>query len=134
MGMPFAWSLKSALGRGRSDACGPLWPGIHALAVTAVALRVALAYRFDQFDHPDALFQYLEQAHRLVYGYGFIPWEYRFGIRNWLLPGALAGLLAFFRVLGLDQPTLYVPLIKSTFAIISVSVVYASYVAGRNLF
>jgi GPI mannosyltransferase 3 len=111
-----------------------MWPGIHVLAVTAVALRVAAAYRFEQFDHPDALFQYLEQAHRLVYGYGFIPWEYRFGIRNWLLPGALAGLLGFFRLLGLDQPTLYVPLVKSTFAIISVSVVYASYVTGRNLF
>ena len=111
-----------------------MWPGVHALALTAVALRVALAYRFEQFDHPDALFQYLEQAHRLVYGYGFIPWEYRFGIRNWLLPGALAGLLAFFRLLGLNQPTLYVPLIKSTLAIISVSVVYASYVTGRNLF
>jgi GPI mannosyltransferase 3 len=132
--MPLDWSFKSALGRGRYDAFAPVWQGVHVLAVAALAIRVAVACWFDQFDHPDALFQYLEQAHRLVYGYGFIPWEYRFGIRNWLLPGALAGLLAFFRLLGLDQPTVYVPLLKSTFAILSVSVVYASYVTGRNLF
>jgi hypothetical protein len=111
-----------------------MWQGVHVLAVAALALRLAVACWFEQFDHPDALFQYLEQAHRLVYGYGFVPWEYRFGIRNWLLPGALAGLLTFFRLLGLNQPTLYVPLLKSTFAIVSVSVVYASYATGRNLF
>jgi hypothetical protein len=134
MGMPLAWSLKSALGRSRSDAFASMWQGVHTLAIAAVALRVAVACWFEQFDHPDALFQYLEQAHRLVYGYGFVPWEYRFGIRNWLLPGALAGLLAFFRLLGLSQPTLYVPLLKSTFAIVSVSVVYAGYVTGRNVF
>jgi GPI mannosyltransferase 3 len=132
--MPLDLSFKSALGKGRSDASRPMWQGVHVLAAAALALRLAVACRFEQFDHPDALFQYLEQAHRLVYGYGFIPWEYRFGVRNWLLPGALAGLLAFFRFLGLDQPTFYVPLIKSTFAILSVSMVYASYVTGRNLF
>jgi GPI mannosyltransferase 3 len=132
--MPLDLQFKSALGRGRPHACGEMWQGVHVLALAALALRVAGACWFEQFDHPDALFQYLEQAHRLVYGYGFVPWEYRFGVRNWLLPGALAGLLAFFRLLGLNQPTLYVPLLKSTFAIVSVSVVYAGYVTGRNLF
>lgn len=41
--------------------------------------------------HPDEIFQYLEQAHRLVFGYGFVPWEYRDGMRSWLVPVALAG-------------------------------------------
>ncbi len=41
--------------------------------------------------HPDEIFQYLEQAHRLVFGYGFVPWEYREGMRSWLVPIALAG-------------------------------------------
>jgi GPI mannosyltransferase 3 len=132
--MPLNWSFKTALGRGRSDAFGPMWQGVHVLVIAALLLRVAVACWFEQYDHADSLFQYLEQAHRVVYGYGFIPWEYRFGIRNWLLPGTLAGLLAFFRLLGLSEPTVYVPLLKSTFAIVSVSVVYASYVTGRNLF
>src|SRR5262245_20694167 len=125
--MLLAWSFESVLGRGRADARGPMWQGVHLLAIAALALRLVLAWSSEHIGHADELFQYLEQAHRLVYGYGFIPWEFHFGARNWLLPGALAGLLEFLRLLGLDQPAAYVPLIKSTLAILSVSVVYACY-------
>lgn len=34
----------------------------------------------------DELIQYLEQAHRIVFGYGVVPWEFRFFIRSWLIP------------------------------------------------
>ena len=34
--------------------------------------------------HPDEIYQYLEPAHRLLYGYGAITWEWRDGIRSWL--------------------------------------------------
>jgi hypothetical protein len=132
--MPLALSVQSALGNDRLKPYVPIWTGIHVLAIAALALRLAVAWWSERIHHPDELFQYLEQAHRLVYGYGFIPWEYRFGARNWLLPGALAGLLEVLRLLGLDQPTVYVPLIKSTFALLSVSLVYACYAIGRNLF
>lgn len=131
--MPLAGSFKSALGR-RSDAHGAMWRGIHVLAAAALVLRLVVACWSERISHPDELFQYLEQAHRLVYGYGFIPWEFRFGVRNWLLPGALAGPLAFLRLLGLDQPAIYVPVIKSTLATLSVSLVYASYMTGRHFF
>lgn len=40
--------------------------------------------------HPDEAFQYLEQAHRLVFGYGTITWEYRYGMRSWLVPLLIA--------------------------------------------
>lgn len=36
--------------------------------------------------HPDELIQYLEQAHRIVFGYGVVPWEFRYFIRSWLIP------------------------------------------------
>ena len=39
---------------------------------------------------PDEVHQSLEQAHRLVFGYGFVPWEYQLGARSWILPGLLA--------------------------------------------
>jgi hypothetical protein len=32
----------------------------------------------------------LEQAHRLVFGYGYIPWEFKDGVRNWLFPWFLS--------------------------------------------
>src|SRR5690349_20737819 len=60
----------------------PAWPLVHCVAVAALVLRLMLAWRSDKISYPDVLFQYLEQAHRLVYGYGIIPWEYRFGTRN----------------------------------------------------
>jgi hypothetical protein len=120
----------------RSDPSSPpyTWPLIHWVAIAALVLRLIVAWRSEKISHPDALFQYLEQAHRVVYGYGFIPWEYRFGTRNWLLPGGLAMLLKILRALGLDCPSAYIPLIKSFVAIISVSVVYANYTIGRHLF
>ena len=39
---------------------------------------------------PDEIFQSVEQAHRFVFGYGLIPWEYREGLRSYIFPGLLA--------------------------------------------
>jgi hypothetical protein len=126
--------LSSARRPEKSGQADKLWPLVHGLAAGALALRLLVAWVSEHINHPDELFQYLEQAHRLVYGYGFIPWEYRFGIRNWLLPGTLAALLGALRAVGLDEPTLYAPMMRSVFAVVSVCVVYASYVIARNLF
>jgi GPI mannosyltransferase 3 len=111
-----------------------IWSKLHSLAAAALALRLAVAWWSVRTSHPDELFQYLEQAHRLVFGYGIVPWEFRFAARNWLLPGTLAVLLEGLRVIGLDKPTLYIPVIKSLFALLSVCLVYASYSIGRNMF
>ncbi len=39
---------------------------------------------------PDEVFQYLEQAHRLVFHQGVVPWEYQVGLRSWVIPLGLA--------------------------------------------
>lgn len=44
------------------------------------------------FIHPDSLFQVLEPAHIMVYGYGLVPWEYEAGVRP-ALPVAAAAIL-----------------------------------------
>ena len=111
-----------------------MWKWLYATAAGALALRLVVAVWSVHIGHPDEVFQYLEQAHRLVYGYGFIPWEYRFGVRSWLLPGTLAGLLEIFRLLHIDSPAAYIPLLNSVFAVVSVSVVFSSYAIGRGLF
>ena len=118
----------------REHAHSHAWPGLHIVAIVAVLLRLAVAWWSVRITYPDELFQYLEQAHRLVYGYGIVPWEFRLAARNWLLPGTLGVLLEVLRAIGLDRPTIYIPLLKSLFALISVSLVYASYSIGRNLF
>ncbi len=65
-------------------------PGILLLALT---LRVIAAFQ-PGFHHPDAIYQYLEPAYRLVTGQGVVTWEWRVGMRSWLLPALLAGPVA----------------------------------------
>lgn len=124
----------SALDDGSWEVRTPPLPMLHVLAGAALVLRLVVAWWSERISHPDEIFEYLEQAHRIVYDYGFVPWEYRFGIRNWLLPGALAALLEALRAIGLDRPTVYIPVLRSIFAVLSVSIVYASFTIGRNLF
>jgi len=56
----------------------------------ALILRLAAIDPFSAH-HPDELYQYLEQANRLITGDGIVPWEYRAGMRSWLVPVLFAG-------------------------------------------
>ena len=64
-----------------------------ALLAFAFALRIGLAVGSPNIFHPDEIFQTLEPAHRLAFGYGAISWEWRLGIRSWVFPTFLAGVL-----------------------------------------
>lgn len=57
-----------------------LMPFVHAAA-------------FPGLVHPDEVFQALEPANRLAFGFGVKAWEWDVGLRNWAVPGMLAGLL-----------------------------------------
>jgi GPI mannosyltransferase 3 len=59
--------------------------GFVAILLVAAALRAWTALTSGPV-HPDEIFQYLEQAHRTVFGNGVVTWEYRYGMRSWLLP------------------------------------------------
>src|SRR5271170_6442930 len=57
---------------------------------TALAIRLFICLTFPNYYAPDEIFQYIEQAHRLVFGQGVVPWEYDVGLRSWLIPLVLA--------------------------------------------
>ena len=76
------------------DRCSPL-PAILVLSAT---LRIAVGLTFPNYIVPDEIYQYLGQAHRLVFGHGYIPWEFRVGLRSWLIPLALAVPMAAARL------------------------------------
>lgn len=59
------------------------------LCAAALALRVALALGSPNLPYPDEAFL-LEQAHRIVWGYGITPVDWRVGMRSWYLPGLIA--------------------------------------------
>jgi len=63
-------------------------------AILGVALlRIFLALENPNIHYPDEIYQTVEQAHRLVFGNGIITWEFREGIRNYLYPLILAGII-----------------------------------------
>ena len=77
-----------------------LLPWALAAGCALFAFAVALVLRGRT--HPDEVFQYLEPAHRAVYGYGEQAWEWREGIRNWFVPGLLTLVLRGLRAVAVD--------------------------------
>jgi len=111
----------------------PSWRALPWVIAVGVGLRIIVSLSSEPITHADEVFQFLEQAHRLVFGYGVIPWEYVYGTRSWLLPGSIAFVLWGFSAVGLDNPSFYVPAIRILACILSGSAIYCVYWIGRRL-
>jgi phosphatidylinositol glycan class B len=107
---------------------GPAWAliGLATLLAAAVILRLVPIIVVPSVNWWDEVFQSTEQAHRLVYGYGLVPWEFQLGARSWLLPGVVAGLIELARLIG-DGPDYYLPLIATVFASLAAATVYCCF-------
>ena len=106
----------------------------HPLALLllfAAALRIVAALT-PGFHHPDAIYQYLEPAHRLLTGDGLTTWEWRVGMRSWLLPTLLAGPMALGRWLGSTQD-LALALPRIAVALASLGIVWAAFSIGLRV-
>lgn len=114
------------------DTRGARWLLLAALAAGA-ALRGWLALSDQGIAWPDEIYQSLEPAHRLVWGRGWVPLEFREGLRTWALPGLVAGILEALRGLGLSRPSLYVPAAKLVFAAVGVLTVWATARLARRM-
>jgi phosphatidylinositol glycan class B len=66
-----------------------LWLTVIAVAAGG-GLRAAGAVLNRGIYWPDEIYETLEPAHWLVFGYGLRPWEYIQGAHSWALPGAIA--------------------------------------------
>jgi hypothetical protein len=105
----------------------------HVLAL-GFAVRVATGLATDSVLHPDEVVQYLEQAHRLVFGPGIIPWEYDYGTRSWVPALFIAAVLETLRRAGFDSPQIYQPAVKIVLSAVSLAIPYSAYRIGRALF
>ncbi len=110
-----------------------MWLALGAVYALAVALRLLRAGLPDDSFYPDDIYQMLEQAHRLVFGYGYQPWEFQVGIRSWLLPGLMGGVLKGLAALGFDRPELYGPAVTGLAILLSLTLIEASRRAARRL-
>jgi hypothetical protein len=102
-----------------------------ALLLFGAALRCWLVFHDDGVHHPDEIYQSLEPAHRLVFGYGLSVWEFTVGARNWAFPGFVALLMKLSSVVGLNDPRHYLLFIRLVFSAISLAAAYGSYRLAR---
>jgi hypothetical protein len=75
----------------------PLW-----IIGLGLALRIYAAVSHLDISHPDEHFQTLEPASHVVYGFGWLSWEWTTGTRSWLIPALYMPLLWVFKLLGFN--------------------------------
>ena len=102
------------------------WRLVATILIAAAVPRVVLAVEDQGIFWPDEIFQSLEQAHRAVFGYGFIPWEFREGARSWLFPGAFAVLWKIAAVMGVRSGAVLVLLAKLSMVAMALVGLYAT--------
>ena len=66
----------------------PPWKLLLPVLALAFATRAAVVLSGDFVLHLDEIMQYLEPAHRLVFGNSVTHWEYFYGARSWLSRGS----------------------------------------------
>ena len=111
---------------------GRPWKLLPLMLTLAFAARAAVALSGDFVVHPDEIMQYLEPAHRLVFGNGVIYWEYFYGARSWLIPGVVAGILGLFDAVGLGDPFWYVGGVELAFCALSLLIPAGMYYSSSS--
>ncbi|MFB6264720.1 MAG: hypothetical protein ABEL76_14015 [Bradymonadaceae bacterium] len=67
--------------------------GAATLLAAGLAVRIAVGVAFPNWYWNDQVYQTLEPAHSWLFGYGQLPWEFREGLRSWILPGLLGAVM-----------------------------------------
>ena len=107
--------------------------GLAVLVASAILLRLQPILVEPSAVWPDEIFQTSEPAHRLVFGSGLVAWEFQLGVRSWILPGVIAGLMELSRIIG-DGPDYYLPVIAVGFAALAAAPVVCCFLWCRPLF
>ena len=101
------------------------------IALLSVGLRLMPVLFLPGLNWDDEIFQATEPAHRLVFGYGIVAWEFQLGMRSWILPGTIAGLMQLSRLIG-DGPAYYLPLIATALALLASAPVLCCFLWARR--
>ena len=115
-----------APGAGLLGADTAWWALTGLVVVLASGLRLLLALGDHSIYWPDEIYQSLEQAHRLAFGTGLIPWEFRDGARNWILPGFIAGIWKVATLLGVSSSLTLVAVARTGFVLASAAAIWLS--------
>ncbi len=111
----------------------PSWHLLRAWLAIAFVLRAIVALSGDFVLHPDEILQYLEPAHKLVFGNGVVFWEYFYGARSWVVPGMVAGVLWLSKLAGIGEPWFYIDAVKIMFCLLSLLIPWGVYHYSRSI-
>jgi len=101
------------------------------ILIFALFLRLKAAFSYPNILWPDEIFQTLEQGHRLAFGHGMIPWDFRDGIRSWLFPGILGGIMKL--TAGFSEGSSgYLASVKIFLSLLSLIPVWIGFSNGKN--
>ncbi|CRK99265.1 CLUMA_CG012689, isoform A [Clunio marinus] len=89
-----------------------------------IIVRIFSVYLVQTFFSPDEYWQSLEVAHKIIYGYGHLTWEWSQGIRSYLHPVIISILYKILAVLKFDSVDFLVYLPRIFQALLSA---YADY-------
>src|ERR1043166_5671977 len=106
---------------------------LFTIAAIAIALRLIPIVVVPSVNWPDEIFQVLEPAHRLAYGYGLVAGGFQLGVRSWLMPGLVAGMIELARILGAG-PDYYLPAVTAGLAAIGTIPVFCCFQFCRRRF
>jgi hypothetical protein len=104
---------------------------LGGVVLVGLALRVGLAAADDGIYWPDEIYQSLEPAHKVAFGYGLLPWEFVAGARSWTFPGLLAGVLKLSTLLGFTPPRGYLDLVRAILSALGAATALGCYALAR---
>src|SRR4051794_9518588 len=107
------------------------FPPLAALLLLAAAIRLPLAF-WPNVIHPDEIFQSLEPAWRMLGHDGIVSWEWRYGMRGWLLPSLMAVPVGLGDWIAPDGTGAFV-LPRLVAALASLSIVASAWVFGARV-
>lgn len=102
-----------------------------AFFLIALVLRIEVGARFPSIEWPDEIYNTLEPAHHLAYGYGVVVWEWREGVRSWVLPAFLAGVMRATDWTGPGSLG-YLRAIVIVLSLLSLTTVWFAYAWGKR--
>ncbi|CAG9129766.1 unnamed protein product [Plutella xylostella] len=106
-----------------------LLKGLRPLQVASiiVVVRILSVFLVQTWYVPDEYWQTLEVAHKQVFGYGAVTWEWQKGIRSYLYPGVVSAVYSVLKFTGLDHPEALVLIPRILQALLSAVADYSFY-------
>lgn len=103
--------------------------GLRPLQVVSVIffVRILSVFLVQTWYVPDEYWQSLEVAHKEVFGYGALTWEWQKGIRSYLYPSFIAALYTLLKYTSLDYPEALILLPRILQAALSTAADYSFY-------